>query len=122
MSKTKGKKSAIQTGPRVTRHNNSLEWKIIKSKESETTEQKSHRGSFSFIGASVEIKEFKAEGSSKLEGACLNHLSVDLVTIVAAKDVMNMDTGSRLEANDNSNNNLMPQEAFKPSPVEISTN
>lgn len=40
--------------------------------ELETTKQKSHRGSFSFNEASVEIKEFKAGGSSQPLGACLN--------------------------------------------------
>lgn len=126
MSMPKGKKSVIQFRPRVTMLKSSLEWKIIKTMESETTNQKSRRASFSFNGASVEIKEFKAGGSFELVSACLNpipnQLSVDSEKIAAVEDiVMNEDSGYGFKADNNTNNIFTLQEAVRPPLVEIST-
>ncbi|KAK7848170.1 hypothetical protein CFP56_005444 [Quercus suber] len=123
----KGKKVMAQSGKSVTKKEKSLEWKIIKNMELETTKQKSDRGSFSFNEASMEIKEFKAGGSAELRGACLNpnppQLSTDSEKGAALGEVvMIKDSGYGFKADGNNNMVVTPQEAGRPPLVEISTN
>nr|POF19052.1 hypothetical protein CFP56_42390 [Quercus suber] len=95
--------------------------------ESKITKQKSDRGSFSFNGASVEMKEFKAEGSAELGGAYLNpsphQSSADSEKGAALEEVvMIVDSGHDFKANDINNMVDTTQEADRPPLLEISTN
>ncbi|KAK7841090.1 hypothetical protein CFP56_015785 [Quercus suber] len=95
--------------------------------ESEITKQKSDRGSFSFNGVSVEMKEFKAGGSAELGGAYLNpsphQSSADSEKGAALEEVvMIVDSGHDFKANDINNMVDTTQEVDKPPLLEISTN
>ena len=74
LSALKGKKSIAQFGPKMSKQRSLPEWKLVQSKESKITKQKTNRERFSFSRSSLEFREFKVGGSSKLEVAGLDHI------------------------------------------------
>ena len=111
----------------MTKQRSLPEWKLVQSKESEITKQKTNRESFSFSGSSLEFRNFKAGGSSKLEVAGLDHIpnqaSLDTknVAVVGATN-MSMDPGSGLKALDITKPNSTPQETIRQPFVEMAEN
>ena len=122
----KGKKSPILFGQKVTRQKGTPEWKIVKPKELETIAQEGNRERFGFSRVSIEIKEFKAGGSSKPEFAHPNIIPnrpgfVSEKAVVVDDVVMSM-SSSAPKTDDNTKKNFAIQELLRQPLAEISTN
>ena len=127
MPNQKGKKSLILFGQKTTRQKGTPEWKIVKPKESETTAQEGNRERFGFSKVSIEIKEFKAGGFSKLEFAHPNLIPNRLgflseKAVVVDDVVMSMGSSSSPTTDDNTKKNFEIQELVRQPLAEISPN